>query len=113
MRPGFRAVFWLRRGYCCAQRSYPPARRNSSGLLRFEKLLIDSCGGSGHLRQTSSPLRGENQARQNEASKSTVPSMAFVNTFTSRYLRCTGVSLTLSRVTAGLVAGRWCSGRGF
>jgi hypothetical protein len=107
MRPGFRAVFWLRRGIAARSVPTPPARGNSSGLLRFEKLLIGSCGGSRHLRQSSSALRGENQARQNEASGSTVPGMAFVNTFTSRHLRCTGVSLTLSRVTAGLVAGRW------
>ena len=75
--------------------------------------LIGSCGGAGHIRQSSSAPRGENQARQNEVSKSTVPGMAFVNTRLSRHLRCTGESHTLSRITAGLVAGRQCSGRGF
>jgi hypothetical protein len=113
MRPGLPGSLLASEGLLLRTAFLPPARRNSSGLLRFEKLLIDSCGGSGHLRQSSSPLRGKDQARQNEASGSTVPGMAFVNTFTSRYLRCTGVSLTLSRVTAGLVAGRWCSGRDF
>jgi hypothetical protein len=47
------------------------------------------------------------QTRQNEARGGTVPGMAFIDGFTSRDLRLAGVSLTLSRVTAGLAAERW------